>query len=212
MTQNKDIVSRIRDQFLNRVQANDSHGHLAQPLRVELSSVKSLSAKKLAAVYKQAATNPEEDDVMSDCERALRMLARWMLRVMAWADDESHVPLLSLGGEDRVSMRWFVDWVNQRRDSPLVSLVSDWLEQLVFGQHVRVALSRFDGKSQKLRFLLDDHGIVLAKAMADTRGKVIPGWTQDRLEAFVDLLCDVGLVTVSDDEKLELGTRHSLIN
>src|SRR5690606_996571 len=86
-----------------------------------------------------------DDDVLGDCERALRMLARWMLRVTAWGDDESRVPLLSLGGEDRISMTWFVDWVNQRRDSPFTRFVSDWIEQLVFGQHVRVALSRFDG-------------------------------------------------------------------
>lgn len=153
----------------------------------------------------------EEDDVMSDCERALRMLARWMLRVTGWTDDEARVTLLSLGGEDRVSMRWFVDWVNQRRNWTLVNLVSDLLEQLVFGQHVRVALSRFDGKSQKLRFLLDDHGIVLAKAMVDSPGKAIPGWTQDRLDAFVALLCDVGVLAWSEDDCLGLGRRSEWV-
>jgi len=57
MTQNIDIVSRIQDQFLNEVQTSDSHAHLAQPLRVELSNVKLLSAEKLVAVYQHAATN-----------------------------------------------------------------------------------------------------------------------------------------------------------
>ncbi len=58
MTQNTDIVSRIQDQFLNEVQANDSHCHIAQPLRVELSGMKSITTEKLIAVYKQAAASP----------------------------------------------------------------------------------------------------------------------------------------------------------
>jgi len=152
-----------------------------------------------------------DDEVVSDCERALRMLARWMLRVTSWTEDETRVGLMNLGGEDRVGMAWFCQWVQQRRELPLSEFVNDWIEQLVFGQHVRVALSRFDGKSQKLRFLLDDQGIVLAKETADDPGKSLPGWTQDRLDAFVDLLCDLEVLAWAEDDCLSLGRRSEWV-
>jgi hypothetical protein len=154
----------------------------------------------------------DEENEMGDCERALRMLARWVLRTESWLNDEARASLMSLGGEDRIGMSWFLSWIEKRRHRPLTDFVNDWIEQLIFGQHVRVALSRFDGKSQKLRFLLDDQGIVLAKGTADDPGKSLPGWTQDRLDAFVDLLCDVDVLVWTEDNRLGLGRRSACVS
>lgn len=140
-----------------------------------------------------------EDGEMADCETALRMLARWWIRIHNWIVTKHHEGILQLGGEDRISMSWFYHWVEERRDQPTEVFIRDVLEQLVFGQHIRVALSRFDGSSQKLRFLLGDDGIIPSKSAIDKMGKSIPGWTQDRLGAFVRLLCDIGVLEAESE-------------
>ena len=66
---------------------------------------------------------------------------------------------MDLGGSDRMSMAWFMNWLNARRDLPMRSFLRDVFSDLVFSQHMRVALPRFDGSSQRLRFLLGDQGI-----------------------------------------------------
>ncbi len=52
---------------------------------------------------------------------------------------------MDLGGSDRMSMAWFMNWLNARRDLPMRSFLRDVFSDLVFSQHMRVALSRFDG-------------------------------------------------------------------
>ncbi len=147
----------------------------------------------------------EANDELDECVRALRMMARWWLQTCAWLDWERHQELFVLGGEDRLSIKWFFNWVAQRLDQPLHEFVKDVFEQLVFGQHVRVALSRFDGQSQRLRFVLGDEGIVPTRSAADKLGKSLPGWTADRLWSFVGLLRDLSVVDELDDGGFGVG-------
>lgn len=147
----------------------------------------------------------EPDEVMDTCERGLRMLARWWIRTHVWMEDDERKEFFLLGGEDRIGIRWFHQWIANRFDQPISVFVKEVMEQLVFGQHIRVALSRFDGSSQKLRFVLGDDGIVPTKSAINKMGKSVPGWTQDRLIAFTDLLCDVGVLIPQDDGGLKVG-------
>jgi len=145
----------------------------------------------------------DEDDA-DNCGRALRMLARWWLGTHVWMARREYDKILNLGGEDRLSMAWFFRWVERRLDVSLQSFVKDMFEQLVFAQHVRVALSRFDGVAQRLRFALADEGITPTHAMADKLANGIPGWSADRLDAFVDLLTDLSVLKVDEDGGLTL--------
>jgi hypothetical protein len=146
------------------------------------------------------------DDDTEECECAIRMLARWWIRTLSWLEWEDHKGLFALGGEDRICMRWFHDWVAARMGVPLFEMVKDLFEQLIFAQHIRVALSRFDGSNQRLRFLLGDGGIVPTRwAIDKLAGNEIPGWTADRLGAFASLLCDLGILAKDEDGRLSLG-------
>jgi hypothetical protein len=93
-----------------------------------------------------------------------------------------------------------------RLEWPLDKLVKDVFEQLVFAQHIRVALSRFDGQNQRLRFVLGDGGIVPTRSATEKlASNQLPGWTADRLWSFTRLLCDVGVLEENDDGGLDLG-------
>jgi hypothetical protein len=140
------------------------------------------------------------------CELAVRMLARWWLQMCVWLNWDRHQELFALGGEERISMKWFWEWVRARLDEPLVRFVRDIFEQLVFAQHIRVALSRFDGTNQRLRFVLGDDGIVpTIWATEKLAGNEIPGWTADRLDAFVSLLCDLCVLVRDESHGLMVG-------
>jgi hypothetical protein len=148
---------------------------------------------------------PTYDD-MDECDRALRMLARWWIRTLGWLASERHKDLLVLGGEERISARCLFQWIMARIDKPLSEFVRQLLEELVFAQHIRVALSRFDGNRQRLRFAIGDGGIVPTRsAMEKLAGDDIPGWTADRLLAFTDLLCDLSVVARTDEGGLSPG-------
>lgn len=144
---------------------------------------------------------------MEHCERAIRMLARWWIRTTQWLQWERHRDIFLLGGEDRISVRWFHNWVSARLDRPIAEFIKEIFEQLVFSQHIRVALSRFDGESQRLRFVLGDAGIIPTRSALEKGlpGNELPGWTADRLWAFTKLLCDLSIVVEDDDGNLSLG-------
>jgi hypothetical protein len=137
--------------------------------------------------------------------RAIRMLARWWIGSRTTVMDERNVELTLIGGEDRLSMRWFLQWVEQRLEERIDRVLPELFEQLVFAQHVRVALSRFDGEAQRLRFSIGDNGICPTNAMAQKMGKGIPGWTADRLDAFINLLVDLSVLDRVEEGFLRPG-------
>jgi len=145
------------------------------------------------------------EDQNGGCGPALRMLVRWWFGSMQAVLAEGNKELAALGGEDRISIRWFHRWVEARLDSDLTTFVRDIFEQLIFAQHVRVALSRFDGGGQRLRFVLGDDGIVPTRSMVAKLATGLPGWMADRLTAFVNLLCDLSVLQSNEDGRLEEG-------
>ncbi len=79
--------------------------------------------------------------------------------------------------------------------------------ELIYAQHMKIALSRFDGEIQRLRFILGDTGIVPTPTVGDL-GK-LPGFMNDRLSSFTNLLKDlailkgnVGLLEIGDNAEL----------
>jgi len=153
---------------------------------------------------------PPDDNQL--CDFAFRRLARWWIPMNEWLQLPTCQDWLALGGEDRIGTKWFHQWVRDRLDQPVKSVLHEILEKLVFAQHVRVALSRFDGESQRLRFALGDRGIVAVTSIEKlTIG--IPGWTEDRLGALKNLLSDLSVLRVDNDGKIypgDLATEVSL--
>jgi hypothetical protein len=135
---------------------------------------------------------------------ALRMIASWYWRARQRLEDPAQTELVLLGGADRVGMSWFIKWLEARKNRAIAGVVRDIFSDLVFAQHVRVALARFDGTSQRLRFGLADNGIEpTTSARRDLAKKDLP-WMPDRLDSLIGLLCDCDVLHELEG-KLSLG-------
>jgi hypothetical protein len=158
---------------------------------------------KVHGVHEQYDDLPWSDD---DAEllRAMQMLARWWLRMRAWIQDEVWPASTEASQRERLPMGSFHRWVEQRLQTPLTDLLSDLFSDLVFAQHVRVALMRFDGEVQRLRFTLGDEGIVPTPEVGDKLGEH-PVRMADRLFSFIGILCDAGILKWQDDGRLTTG-------
>lgn len=132
------------------------------------------------------------------CIEGLQMLAGWYWRMLS-KNENAPKELVTLGGSDRMSMRWFLEWIGQRRDFKINDFLRDIFSDLVFSQHMRVALARFDGTSQRLRFILGDNGIEPTISARQDIGKREIPWMRDRLDMFVSLLCDIGIFSVNNE-------------
>ena len=148
---------------------------------------------------------------MPPFERALLMMARWWLRLKSWPKQSNREEILSLGGIDRIGMAWFDNWLNHRKSIPLSELLTDLYRDLVFSQHLRVALYRFDGETQRLRFFMGDDGIEKSDSARDF-GQRLPGLMADRLEAFAHLLVDLKILQETGEGKFAVGDDGDLLD
>jgi len=136
------------------------------------------------------------DENIDPGKQAVVGLARWYLRARALvskAQDGVLLKIASAGSVERVSLKYMVNWLDDRLDQPLAKLLYDLISNFVFAQHLRVALSRFDGRLQRIRFLLDDEGIVLTSAMKEREAGIDPYMMADRSFALASLLTDLGI-------------------
>ena len=146
----------------------------------------------------------EQESEEKDCIRALTILTRWWIRVLEWPLDETYSTLFKLGERDRISLGFFIDWISDRKTLPLETFLSELFSDLIFSQHLRVALSRFDGQVQRLRFFLGDLGI--EPTPNTVLSQQSEQWMDDRLKAFVNLLHDLEVLEIESDGRLLIGT------
>ena len=140
----------------------------------------------------------------------LSMLAGWYWRMIGRSGDSHRDKLMDLGGSDRMGMNWFLSWLRSRRDLAIDEFLKEIFSDLVFSQHMRVALARFDGRSQRLRFLLCDQGIEPTNKLKDLGNLYLP-WMPDRLDTLISLLCDCDVVVV-DGDVLRHGSAASQVS
>ena len=142
-------------------------------------------------------------DAADECPRAFGMLVRWILRTKIWLTRFEDHEELSWGGETRISIRWFHGWLEERMDCPLSGFLRDLYADLIFTQHLRVALSRLDpgAPKQRLRFMLGDFGIVATAGMEKKIGENNAPWMADRLDAWLCLLADVEVLNLGNEER-----------
>ena len=141
-------------------------------------------------------------EAADECPRALRMLVRWILRTKVWLTRFADHQELSSGSESRISISWFHRWLDEQMDRPLSEFLHELYADLIFTQHLRVALSRLDpgAPKQRLRFMLGDCGIVPTAGMEKKLGKNGAPWMADRLDAWLLLLSDVEILKQEGDE------------
>jgi len=147
---------------------------------------------------------PQNEEAIS---HGLRMLAGWFWRMLSRQGDPKTKELMDLGGSDRMSMSWFLNWLSERRDLPIREFLKDIFSDLIFAQHMRIALARFDGSAQRLRFLLGDSGIEPTISARADLGELGLPWMPDRLDTLVGLLCDCDVLEREEDGVLKLGPR-----
>jgi hypothetical protein len=135
--------------------------------------------------------------------RALRMLARWWLRTVAWVHDGLLPEETSQ--RERLPMRMFHYWIEKRFATATSKVLADLFSDLIFAQHVKVALMRFDGEVQRLRFTIGDQGIIPTAEVGNRLGEH-PHRMLDRLPSFIGLLCDVGVLGRDGEGRLVRGT------
>jgi hypothetical protein len=152
--------------------------------------------------------NPKNDFAI---EHALTMLAGWCWRMLSWQRDKICAPLFKLGAADRMSISWLLDWLTGRRDRPIRNLLKDVFSDLIFAQHMRIALARFDGNAQRIRFLMGDSGIEPTISARKDFGNLELPWMPDRLDTLVALLCDCD-VLVGQNGALRLGSAASNVS
>jgi hypothetical protein len=141
----------------------------------------------------------------SELDRTLRMLARWWLRLLVWHRDQSVAALLGAGQRERLPPAWFHRWIQDRLGSRVKEVLRDIFSDLIFAQHIKFALVRFDGRVQRLRFTLGDEGIVPTPEVGDKLGDH-PVRMADRLRALIGILADLDVLGW-DDESASVGTR-----
>jgi len=141
----------------------------------------------------------------------LRMFAGWYWRMLSRQGNGDTKDLMKLGGPDRMGMAWFLQWLQDRLDRPIHDMLRDIFSDLIFAQHMRIALSRFDGSAQRLRFLLGDSGIEPSvSAKKDFANLNLP-WMSDRLYTLTSLLCDCDVLEMEDD-LLRLGSQAAVVD
>jgi hypothetical protein len=152
----------------------------------------------------------EEKAFEGDYARAFRMLARWWIRLQVWLGDSENAQFLAMGDRSRMSLRWFSTWVQDRLSEPLVNVAEAIFSEVVFAQHIKVALARFDGQVQRLRFTLGDSGIIPTSEAAQKLGQA-PVRMADRLRSFMGLLSDLDVIRWADEGPIELGMHQDLL-
>jgi hypothetical protein len=143
-------------------------------------------------------------------DNALYMLGAWFWRVLARLEGPVSSELMKLGGSDRMAMSWFVTWLSNRLNLTVGELVREMFSDLVFAQHMRIALARFDGKAQRLRFMLGDSGIEPTVSASKDLAKLPLPWMPDRLNSLIGLLCDCDVLEERDGGLFLGSTAHEL--
>ena len=144
--------------------------------------------------------NPKQGNAL---KQGLEMLASWYWRMLSRREELEDLSEYTMGGADRMSIAWFLKWIETRRSTPVLDFFIELFDELIFSQHIRIALSRFDGSTQRLRFAVGDNGLEPVGTNKNFANMDLP-WMADRLGSFTDLLSDLE-VFEKKGETISLG-------
>lgn len=144
--------------------------------------------------------NPKQGNAL---KQGLEMLASWYWRMLSRREELEELSEYTMGGADRMSIAWFLKWIETRRSTPVLHFFIELFDELIFSQHIRIALSRFDGSTQRLRFAVGDNGLEPVGTNKNFANMDLP-WMADRLGSFTDLLSDLEVLE-KKGETISLG-------
>ena len=98
---------------------------------------------------------------------------------------------LSLGGAERISLRFWLDSLDRSRDLGIKEFILLLLEQHIISQHLAVAARRYDGGTQRLRISIEEEGLT---ALAG--GSLQITVTPDRLFTALSLMAECKVIQV----------------
>ena len=134
-----------------------------------------------------------ENCVGSECENAVALALHTLLVCARLAElfnqDEPARASLSYGGPPRISLLHWAKTVRRLQGLPLRQAMLHILENFVLSQHFAVAVSRFDGATQRLRISIEEEGLRLLVPQP-----WVPVVSPDRLNAALALAADCGLI------------------
>jgi hypothetical protein len=105
--------------------------------------------------------------------------------------------MLQNGGPQRISLRYWIDFLTTVADSSLPEFFTLLLENYIVSQHLAVAAGRFDGNAQRLRISLEEEGL-----SALVREPLYPRVTPDRLWIALSLMADCDMVKADPQREL----------
>ncbi len=107
------------------------------------------------------------------------------------------VQMLQNGGPQRISLRYWDDFLLTMAGSSLPEFYRLLLENYIISQHLAVAAGRFDGNAQRLRISLEEEGLSPL-----VRDPLYPRVTPDRLWIALSLMADCGMVKADAQREL----------
>lgn len=139
-----------------------------------------------------------EEALATDYREVLVPAIRMLLVVGRLAEllqPERHLrPPLDSGGPERVSLLSWGRTLERCEDQPLRDFLRFVFENFALSQHFAVATRRYDGRSQRLRLTIEEHGLV-----ALTAKPWRPIITPDRLATGLSLMSECDLVLREED-------------
>lgn len=168
-----------------------------------------LGAISVAWRQKVHGSDPKYEDIpegseAGELQRAIQMLVGWWLRYYNRLNEEDEKTLISDAGRARMSAKWFHHWLDERKHLPVSVLLEKGFTETVFAQRLRVALSRFDGQVQRLRFTTGDDGIIPSQNVGSKLGSS-PARMADRLKSFTGLLQDLEIIDWAEGQPIRCG-------
>jgi hypothetical protein len=122
---------------------------------------------------------------------ALRLLFLCAEYTRHLAGSETIGAELSLGGAERISLRFWLDSLDRSGQLGTKEFVLLLLEQHIISQHLSVAARRYDGGTQRLRISIEEEGLT-----ALTVGVLPLRVTPDRLFTALSLMAECKIIEV----------------
>ncbi len=139
-----------------------------------------------------------QECVQSECENAVALAVHTLLVCARLAElfdlEEQARSSLAHGGPQRISLRHWASTVRRIQSFPLRRALLHVIENFVLSQHFAVAVSRFDGATQRLRISIEEEG--LRPLVGEPW---VPVVSPDRLDAALWLASDCGLIHGTED-------------
>lgn len=153
-----------------------------------IENVKLNIFEKMDQIIKEV-NNKEKDEVVVIALETLILCSEITKELMLNPHAKNHV---RVGGSSRISLEYWMTFVEENKLLPIHSFISKVIENLILSQHFGVAAARYSDGKQRLRFSIEEGGIV--SMLAKTTDALKPSITRDRLDTVLSLMHDAGLL------------------